>query len=348
MCNRFTVSIFAGFLCLMSSGSSAIADSKPIPLDATVKIDSQTKAVLKGALKYLASKQRLDGSWSLGEGEMGHPVAMTGYTLLAFMVMGNLPAQGDYAKNVAAGMQFLLDSIQPDGIYRGVSSGQYMYNHGIATTALAELYGESHSPAIRPKLVRALGVIIKAQNPAGGWRYTPNPNDADISVTVIQVVALRAAQESGLSIPQESINRAIDYVHSSRNSDNGFAYQAGIGDSGFARTAAAIYSLQVLGKYDDSMVKAGSAYLLAHQQDQQFWTYANYYAAPAQYMIGGQTWRDWYALTKDKLMGFVTRNGEMAHWEPKLDPGSNGSIFATAVAVHILAMPYHLIPLYQR
>src|ERR1039458_7819314 len=155
-----------------------------MPVDATVTVDPQTKQIIKGALKYLASQQHIDGSWSLREGMDGHPVAMTGYTLLAFMAAGNLPDEGEYSKNVSQGMQFLLDSIQPNGLYRGVSQGQYMYNHGIATIALAELYGETRSPTIRVKLQRAIDLIIKAQNSTGGWRYQPQSRDADISVTV--------------------------------------------------------------------------------------------------------------------------------------------------------------------
>ena len=44
-------------------------------------------------------------------------MAITGYVLLAFMAAGNLPEEGDYARQVNAGMQFLLDSLQPDGTW---------------------------------------------------------------------------------------------------------------------------------------------------------------------------------------------------------------------------------------
>jgi prenyltransferase beta subunit len=354
----FLRGFFGGKVCLRVlalavgaalSCSSVFAGTPVITTDAAVTIDPATKQIIRGALKYLASKQHLDGSWSLREGLAGHPVAMTGYTLLAFMAAGNLPEEGDYSKNVSLGMQFLLDSIQPDGLYRGVSQQQYMYNHGIATIALAELYGETHSPTIHAKLQRVLDVIIKAQNPAGGWRYTPQARDADVSVTVLQVVALRAAQEAGLAVPQQSIERAITYVNSCyQPKAGGFSYQPG-GDAGFARTAAATYSLQVLGKYDDTRVANGSAYLFAHSNEGAFWTYGNYYAAPAQYMVGGDTWRKWYAGVKQVLLSKVIKEGDSAHWEETREPrGDLGPVFFTAVSIHILAMPYHFLPLYQR
>ena len=323
------------------------AEDQPADKEVTVKVTPEIRSLIQGGLKYLASKQRIDGSWSLKEGHMGHPVAITGYALLAFMSAGNLPHEGEYAKNVAAGMQFLLDSAQPDGLYRGVSSSQYMYNHGIATIALAELYGESHAPALRAKLQRAVDVILKAQNPTGGWRYTPESRDADISVTVLQAVALRAAQDAGLSIPQEAIAKAIDYVNSCYDANKkGFSYQPGTGP-GFARTAAAIYSLQVLGKYNDPHVKAGSEFL-AETKERSHWSYGNYYAAPAQYMIGGDTWRNWYAQISELLIKSAKHEGDMVYWDSGADPSTPGAIFSTAVFVHVLAMPYHLIPLYQR
>ena len=342
-----TARILAGFgvLCVMGTGVIANAQQASDGTEEIIKINATTKTVINGALKYLVSKQHLDGSWYIKEGLGGHPVAMTGYSLIAFMSAGNLPDEGPYKKNVAAGMQYLLDSIQPDGLFRGGSRGQYMYNHGIATVALAELYGETHSPTVRPKLERLVKVILDAQSPAGGWRYSPQPRDADLSVTVLQAVALRAAQEAGLAVPQDAINKAADYVNSCYIPDKGgFAYQPG-GGVGFARTAGAIYALQVLGKYDDPKVKTGSSYLLAHYKEGGgFFAYGNYYAAPAQYMIGGDTWRSWYSLISKLLLDSAQREGDMVYWE---EP-QTGTIFSTAVNVAILAMPYHFLPLYQR
>jgi prenyltransferase beta subunit len=349
--NSRGLAICALAVCMLTALApcgTGFAQTQDIPTDAMVRVDGRTKQVINGALNYLASKQHLDGSWSVKEGLAGHPVAITGYTLLAFMATGNLPDEGEYRKNVAAGAEFLLDSIQPDGTFRNVSIGQYMYNHAIATIALAELYGQGRSNAIRPKLERAVGVILKAQNDTGGWRYTTSSRDADISVTVLQTVALRAAQGAGMAIPQGAIDRAVAYVRTCYSeATGGFSYQPGK-PPGFARTAAAIYSLQVLGKYDDPMVKAGSAYLFSNVKDHTFFSYGNYYAAPAQYMIGGETWRNWYGQIKEKLLGAVLQEGNMDYWDQKLDPNSVGPIFSTAVYVHILAMPYHFVPLYQR
>jgi hypothetical protein len=224
-----------------------------------------------------------------------------------------------------------------------------MYNHGIATIALGELYGETRSPAIREKLQRAIKLIVTTQSDKGqhkgGWRYQPRPGDADISVTVMQVVALRAAKNGGLDVPQQTIDDAVEYVRRcSVGNSGGFAYQAGQGGPGYARTAAAVYSLQVCGHYDDPLVAPASKYLFDHKFDKQHWAYGSNYAGPAQYMIGGDTWKRWYDYMKQVLVPSVKRVGEQCYWDDR----EVGPIYATACFATILAMPWHYIPLYQR
>ena len=315
----------------------------------TVVVDAPTEQIINGAVRWLASKQNANGSWNTSEGRRSEqPVAMTGFVLLAFMATGNLPEEGEYAKHVKAGLEFLVDGIGADGQYRGVDGSKYMYNHGIATIALGELYGQSRNPAIREKLQRAIRLIVTTQSVngqnKGGWRYQPRPGDADISVTVLQVVALRAAKNAGLDVPQQTIDDAVDYVKRCAVRGGGFAYQAGQGGAGFARTAAAIYSLQVCGHYDDPLVPAASQFLFDHRSEGPFWTYGANYATPAQYMIGGDVWHRWYDVMKADLLPAVRRVGEMCFWDDR----EVGTVYATACHATILAMPWHCIPLYQR
>src|SRR4051812_14588682 len=73
-----------------------------VPKDDVI-VDDKTEAVIKGALKWLAAKQQPNGSWTTGRGNE-HPVAMTGYTLMAMMAAGQLPGEGEHGKNVTKGM----------------------------------------------------------------------------------------------------------------------------------------------------------------------------------------------------------------------------------------------------
>jgi hypothetical protein len=314
----------------------------------TVTVDPDTEAVIHGALNYLAKQQSINGSWTQAPGSNAYPVAMTGYALMAFMSAGNLPGQGEYGRNVTSGMQYLINQIQPDGLFRDVDQGRYMYSHGIATIALCELYGEAPSQLLRARLSQLIAVIVNGQSPVGGWRYKPASQDSDISVTVLQVAALRAAKNAGLTVPQLTIDRANDFIERCYSvNDGGFAYQPD-GPSGFARTAAAVYSLQVCGRYDDPGIKTGSDYILAHDNETEpWWPYGCYYAAPAEYMIGGDTWPKWYDQIRTKLLSTVIREGDTDYWDAKRSP-QLGPIYDTAVFTTVLAMPWHYLPLYQR
>jgi hypothetical protein len=325
------------------------AAAKPADEDSVV-VDAPTEQIIQGALRWLAAQQLANGAWSIAPGRAGeHSIAMTGYVLMAFMACGHLPEEGEYARNVRSGMEYLLDQIGVDGQFRDTDGGKYMYNHGMATIALGELYGQTRNPGIREKLERVIRLIITSQSQRdshrGGWRYQPRPADADISVTVLQVVALRVAKNAGLDVPQQTIDDAVDYVRRCAvPGTGGFAYQAGQMSPGYARTAAAIYSLQVCGKYDDPLVATGSRFLFENRAERRHWTYGSNYAGPAQYMVGGDVWKRWYAFMREVLIPGVTRSGDQYYW----DGNEVGPVYATACFTTILAMPWHYLPLYQR
>ena len=319
--------------------------SAPRRASTDVAITPQAETVVKGSLKWLASKQQPGGVWVPGK----NSTAFTSFALMAFMAAGHLPDEGEYGKHVARGLKYVTDAARPDGLICAPNDQNPMYTHGIATIALGEAYGQTRDPAIRPKLQRAIKLIVDSQNAEGGWRYQPFKDQADISVTVLQVVALRVAKNSGLDVPQVTIDKAVEYVRKCYNKDQGgFNYQAHGGKAGFARTAAAIYSLQVCGQYDDPLVMAGSKYLFdKYKDDREWFTYGMFYAAPAQYMIGGDAWKRWYTQASEELLKSVKRERDMHYWTPI---GSNGQndVYATSVYTMILAMPYHYVPLYQR
>jgi hypothetical protein len=322
--------------------------------DNTVVVDPATESVIRGALRFLASKQSSAGSWQSSSGN--HHAAITAYALICFMSTGNLPGEGEFGATVTKASEFLLSCCRPDGYIAHSAGESNMYGHGIAAIALAELYGQTRDPTIRPKLQRAITLIVNTQNSEGGWRYQPRVADADLSVTVLQVVALRAAKNGGLEVPQQTIDRAVRYVKACGDErTGGFRYMPRERRAGFARTAAAIYSLQVCGMYDDPMVAAGSKFLFDRfgkgNEDAfsgEWFTYGNFYAAPAQYMIGGETWKRWYGRVKPTLLAHVRRQGELCYWQPIDRERGVNDVFATAVYTTVLAIPYGYLPLYQR
>jgi hypothetical protein len=353
----------AAGLALLSCAALSRADdmAAPAPGD-SVKVDKNTEAVINGALKYLATQQLADGSWTGDKTSTQSnkwAVAMTAYVMMAYMANGNLPDAGPYAKQVKNGMQFLLDSVQADGTFHTGDPSHYMYMHGLGTMVLAELYGESQNPVIKPKLLHLVLLIERGQNREGGWRYQPGSRDADLSVTVPQTVALVAAKRAGIAVPQVTIDRAVAYIKrcAVRNT-GGFAYQAGGGGGSYARDSAAIYALQITGLFDDPLVSAGSNAVMSEVNrcntpnwSPEWLTYGSYYAGVAHYLIGGDRWKSYYdTFGQQYLLKHVITDGDMDHWDQALDRNAKGigSNWCTAVFTTILSLPYGYLPLYQR
>ncbi len=175
---------------------------------------AQSAAVEKG-LAWLAAHQAPEGRFGDGGG-YGATSGITALAALAFMSAGNLPGRGKYGDNVRKALDYILDSSQESGLLSADDSHGVMYSHGFATLFLGEIYGMTGDEEVKEKLQKAVRLIQQAQNKEGGWRYTPLPIDADISVTICQVMALRAARDAGIKVEKETIDRAIQYVRSCR------------------------------------------------------------------------------------------------------------------------------------
>lgn len=323
-------------LLLTYHGLAAFAEDKPKPKD-TVKIDEPTKKAMANALAYLKAAQKKDGSW-------GGNQAITAYCCLAFMSNGHVPGQGDYGPEVGKGIRNLIANAAENGYLVGPKGGN-MYAHGMATLALSQAWGMSPDDEVKKCLKKAVDLICKTQNHEGGWRYEPAPTGADISVTIMQVMALRGAKDSGLNVPDEVMNKAVAYINRCRDSrSGGYRYMPSSAGAGYARTAAGICVLQLCGKYDAKEVEEGIKYLDLVGDDRQYFWYGHYYAAHAYHQIGGKIWEDYYLRLKAKLLATQRSGGEWAE-RAELHVGSE---YQTAIAVLILSVPSHFLPIYQR
>jgi hypothetical protein len=315
------------------------------------------RAIRKG-LAYLASKQNRDGSWSGGYGGGGGgSAAITGICGMAFLAQGNVPGRGKYSKNVEKAINWMLKCGDKTGMLHGprVSHGS-MYGHGFATLFLAEAYGMNNNPVLgkklRKKLRKAIRLICQVQLESGGWWYQPSRipgRTSDISVTICQTMALRAARTAGINVPQKSINKAIDCVKRAAQADGGFAYQVperakARGGSAFPRSAAGVCILYGLGQYDAKETKAGVKYLLKHLTNKRYRTghyyYGNYYAAQAMYQAGDKYWKKWWPMISKDLLSKQGADGSFS--------GGAGNNYGTGMACVILCIPYRYLPILQR
>ncbi|HEV3203027.1 MAG TPA: prenyltransferase/squalene oxidase repeat-containing protein [Gemmataceae bacterium] len=308
---------------------------------ADVQMDDATKKATARALEWLARKQNVDGSWSTDR--YPHSTAITSFALLAFMSQGHLPNQSLYGPEVAKGCRFLLASARNDGYLVGARGGN-MYAHAMATLALSELWGMTADEEIKPVLKKAVDLIVRCQNGEGGWRYDPAPTGADISVTIMQVMALRAAKNSGIFVPDITIKKAIAYIKKLYHSPSGgFGYQSPH-NPGFARSAAGVCVLQLSGQYDAKEIPKAVDYLRKNFNDSTHFWYGHYYAAHAMHQVGGNEWEDWYIRIRDRLLTSQSADGS---WSTR-DREGVGPAYQTSIAVIILSVPAHYLPIFQR
>src|SRR5262245_7667083 len=191
-------------------------------------------------LGYLIKTQNDSGGWSGGEDGPG----VTGMGLMCFLASGEDPNFGIYSKQIKKAVK---------GIIRGQNEstgyfGNSMYHHGFAMLALAEAYGtvddrnlwtaadKGKSRSIGAALELAVRAAITSQkkNSYGGWRYSPDSNDADTSVSGAVFVGLLAARNAGIEVPDECIDRAISYYQSMTSNSGQVAYAGGLGEIGRA------------------------------------------------------------------------------------------------------------------
>ena len=296
--------------------------------------DRRTEAAIDRSLAYLAKAQRPDGRWA-----KENPVAVTALSLIAFMVEGHLPGEGAYGQTIDRGIDYLLKSPDQAG-YMGSS----MYAHGLATLAMSEVWGMTdRDDQVKDVLKGAVKLILHAQTEEGGWRYYPRPQDADISVTAMQLVALASAKQAGVLVPDDTVKRAIRYITMCYDpATGGFNYQPRpYSAPGFGRSAAATTALMMCGEYDAKPVKGGVQYIL-NEPEQKFektghYAYSHYYAIQVVYRSGPEEFAQWYPRIRDALLAKRNEQGVV-----------RGDEYQTAMSVIVLGAPNHFVPAYQR
>ena len=308
-------------------------------------------------LAWLASRQNPNGSWNckIGyklyedyHGEDGQDVGVTSLACMAFVGAGYTPGRGKYGKVTTKGLEFILScSREEDGYI--TSNGSRMYTHAFAAMFLAEVYGMSRRPDVKEKLKRSVELLVAAQNKEGGWRYQPIPVDADLSVTVSVVQGLRAARNCGITVPTETIERAMRYVKDCATR-YGFNYQRSddytFNDTRvtYPLTACGVVAMYSAGQYNSREIQDGLRYLEDNKRRVQWrryhYFYGHYYAAQAMYMAGPSYWQTWYPRVRDEI---VRGQDEDGGWTDDV-----GRTYATAMACVVLQMPCEWLPLFQK
>ena len=349
-----------------ASGAESIS-----PASGEWEITPESAAAVEQGLAWLAANQTAAGNWESND------LGLVGVGALAFLATGHMPGVGKYGDNVERALSFIVANAKPSGLLNMAAPQRDMYNHGLATFVLGQAYGMTNDPRIGRALDKALKLIARMQGPGGGWGYQATPTDGDLSLCVMQAKALRSAVDSGLEIPAEVIDRAIARVrlhyhprHGKRNAPEAelkqgpgqFTYAVGGGNATVAMAAAGVICLQEFGQYDDwripkSMEPVTQAIAAVKPQPQHngtmpFDAYALNYVGQSLYQVGGTGWREHYPKLRDSLVASQRRESKNPAIDGSWNAGAHvdgkpGTLYGTAVAVFVLAIPNRYLPILQ-
>jgi len=351
---RSAILAMCGGLCAASGPATGqpLPVETPPPAEAMREMTPALDAAIARGFEYLAAAQDEDGSF--GGGRYDRHVGITALACIAFMADGHLPGRGPYGRIIERGLDFILEHQAETGLYAADTSHGPMYGHGFATLFMGEIYGMTRGGAdtalsdrVHESLVRAVRLIVQTQNDEGGWRYNPVPYDADISVTICQIMALRSARNAGIEVPKETIDRAVEYARKCQNADGGFRYQLQGGGSAWPRSAAGLASLYYAGIYEDEAIEAGLDYLHRNaspdspNRSRAHYYYGVYYAAQAMYLAGGDDWVRWWPAVREEL---IERQEADGGWSDR----HAGGAYGTAMSLIVLQMPKRYLPIFQK
>jgi squalene cyclase len=349
-------------------------DSAPTVEANDAAANAVDRAVERGLL-WLAMHQESCGGWI---GDSGHKqgddyvvyqsadvtrsrngaqMGVSALAGLAFLADGQMPDRGKYAESLDRLITYVISRQNEFGYFE--DGGSRMYSHSFATLFLAEAYGMC--PKRQDEVGRALQLAVEftqeAQNENGGWRYQPFTVEDDLSVTVCQVQALRAARDAGVPVSASCIDRVVDFVRDSRieggRLEGAFYYKihgrSARTKTSFTVNAAAVTTLHSAGLYDEREYGAALDYVAEEYDDLSrsypdhyyFW-YGNYYAVQAMHMEGGKTWERYWRRLRDDLLA---RQQPKGNWVNDTGPGNT---FATAVACLLLMVRDQWLPIFQR
>lgn len=322
--------------------------------DALAKQEEQVELAVDKALTFLARQQLEDGSFQAG----AHKSAVTSLCIMAFLAKGHTPGEGPFGEVINKGVDYVMSQAVEDGQIVGPNPGHgIMYVHTINTLMLSEVSGMVDKPRqekIDKVLPKALKVILAAQQikrgdarQQGGWRYTAQSADSDLSCSGWALMSLRSARNNGAMVPKESIDKAVEYVLNSRGPNGQFHYQPGGGGS--VTTQVGLLCLELCGKHKSAETLAAGDFLLKNlpkTYGDGFFYYGIYYGAQGMFQLGGTYWDSYGKFLYDLMLPKQNPDGS---WQIG---GSNeagaGICYSTAMSVLAMSVSFRQLPIYQR
>ena len=325
--------------------------------------DTNTEAAVAEALRFLASRQRSDGSFdarAAGAGLERRPLgesradqtgrvagsnsdtASTGLAILAMLGAGNTHRSGDYSDNVYRGLVYLMTTQKPSGSLAGDATLYASnYCHGMAALAMAEAAVMTGDPSAVEGTRRALRFTQSMQHPVtGGFRYTPG-DPGDLSQLGWQAMVIDGGQRVGLPQTATMVTRSKSFLRSVRaGRSGGLASYRPREEPTRTMTAEALATRLLLGEtVPKAEVFEAEQSLLQQppgvgQDNYYYW----YYATLGLHQLQDAAWQRWNKALKARLLATQRPDGS---WPTdSVWGGYGGSIYTTSMATLCLETYY--------
>lgn len=319
------------------------------------KVPVEVEVIYEKGLSWLADNQDEDGDWNQGNSMSSHGPngpGVTGLCIMAFLADGEDPNFGRYAVNVRRAVRRMIEAQDESTGYLGGS----MYHHGFGMLGLAEVYGvldedllwQDAPNGAKRSIGKALELAVRCavtsqkSNRWGAWRYSPTSTDADTSVTGAVLMGLLATRNAGIKVPDECIDKALDYFAKMTTSRGQVGY-SGVGGGGSKNLQAIAGLVYAIGKRKDiKQYKAvlGLVRSNVESNDSSYPFYYRYYTAQSLFQGDFEAWNKWNTLTIRQLKDLQADDGSFN--------SSQGQAYGTAMSLLAMALNYRFLPIYER
>jgi hypothetical protein len=399
------------FLLVAFSGADARArDDSPGGTTRGFEVTPQQRHGIDTALAWIAGKEQNGGIWGeerdtrVADTALSLMALMAGGSTLGPGVpdrdglVKEPTKRGPYAAKVEEGIGWLAQlANRPQDPAGYICSDELskMHGHGLAMLALATACGNlganhieviqaqlkqglspaklSYADRVRLALERAVRLTESAQDPeTGGWMYAPQPSGHEGSMTVTQIVGLRAAMAAGVAVNGNVMKKALQYVRRSQNrvhkeNFGGFAYQTGdMGRVSYALTAAALTTFFGLGRYGDQdardlkpgepsdkvIIEDGLSFMDRRFEDEAFDTgqrwyyYRLFYGVQALYLSGDeQRFEKYWPFIRAELLDHQQNSD--GSFKTRVDRDRSPE-YCTAMGCLVLEIQMETLPIFQR
>lgn len=373
-----------------------------------------TEEAVLAALYWLMRHQHPDGYWSCndffhqckdsnspckakattytdGRGFEGYNVGVTALAMLAYLGYGHTHVNGERkefrqvmrkAMNWMMSQQTFSEDPQTNGVIGKTASEEWIYNHSIATMAMAELLFISRDRFSKlPKSVEAATeYCLRSRNEGYGWKYKFHDGKNDTSVTGWMVLALKTAKACSetrmIKIKkdryQDAFDGAISWFDRTTSKLSGITGYMSPGDEGsrlqkaypepypYSKDLSCMSAVSVLcrlfagQKRRDEAIKNGVKVLM---KETPLWREAKgkrrskiniyywYYGSYAMFQYGGNAWKEWNDMMQESLLPTQRVGGcEDGSWDPIGEWGAaGGRVYSTAIGAMTLEVYYRFM-----